>query len=414
MEQYQQILFTAGMNEKLYADNPTELNKRRIETGGNVLNLGTSIVKEINAAANDKSYQKQLIDALSPFGMFTKNAKTGALTAVNPFQTGAEVTAAKGGYVSSGSLYGQSQYNMPALQDAVKAATANADAIIGTDKKTLSDLYKAILQLQPNYGTKNAPIQLEGTFKSKTESGRATELVNAIQSQAPDIKSGQVVSYGGGSYRVDTSGIERYDPEQGIWITKADQISTSIKYPGYGTVSQGTRQAQQLFESFKSRPRISGLINMKTGQPKVKLAGGGLIKGPGTGTSDSIFMPKMPMGKYASGAFVSNGEYIIPAAAVSYYGTDVLDSLRTQSMSKQLLATALRANGVKYGIPGGGSKFAVQQSQQNATMGSTINIDNVVLEFPDTPANARQLLMEFKDLLRQENLSKTGGAVRVL
>jgi len=414
MEQYQQILFTAGMNEKLYADNPTELNKRRIETGGNVLNLGTSIVKEINAAANDKSYQKQLIDALSPFGMFKKNAKTGALTAVNPFQTGAEVTAAKGGYFGSASLYGQSQYNMPALQDAVKAATANADAIIGTDKKTLSDLYKAINQLQPNYGTKNAPIQLEGTFKSKTESGRATELVNAIQSQAPDIKSGQVVSYGGGSYRVDTSGVERYDPEQGIWITKADQISTSIKYPGYGTVSQGTRQAQQLFESFKSRPRISGLINMKTGQPKVKLAGGGLIKGPGTGTSDSIFMPKMPMGKYASGAFVSNGEYILPASAVSYYGTDVLDSLRTQSMSKQLLATALRANGVKYGIPGGGSKFAVQQSQQNATMGSTINIDNVVLEFPDTPANARQLLMEFKDLLRQENLSKTGGAVRVL
>jgi hypothetical protein len=417
MEQYQQILFTAGMNEKLYADNPTELNKRRIETGGNVLNLGTSIVKEINAAANDKSYQKQLIDALSPFGMFTKNAKTGALTAVNPFQSGAEVTAAKGGYFGSASLYGQSQYNMPALQDAVKAATANADAIIGTDKKTLSDLYKAILQLQPNYGTKNAPIQLEGTFKSKTESGRATELVNAIQSQAPDIKSGQVVSYGGGSYRVDTSGIERYDPYQNKWITKQTDLGkNSVKYPGVGTLSDlNGQQAKTVFESLKqTRPLITGLINMKTGQPTVKLAGGGLIKGPGTGTSDSIFMPKMPMGMYASGAFVSNGEYILPASAVSYYGTDVLDSLRTQSMSKQLLATALRANGVKYGIPGGGSKFAVQQSQQNATMGSTINIDNVVLEFPDTPANARQLLMEFKDLLRQENLSKTGGAVRVL
>lgn len=418
MEQYQQILFTAGMNEKLYADNPTELNKRRIETGGNVLNLGTSIVKEINAAANDKSYQKQLIDALSPFGIFTKNAKTGALTAVNPFQTGAEVTAAKGGYFGSGSLYGQSQYNMPALQDAVKAATANADAIIGTDKKTLSDLYKAILQLQPNYGTKNAPIQLEGTFTSKTDTSKNTaELVNAIQSQAPDIKSGQVVSYGGGSYRVDTSGIERYDPYQNKWITKQTDLGKdTVKYPGVGTLSDlNGQQAKTVFESLtQTRPRITGLINMKTGQPTVKLAGGGLIKGPGTGTSDSIFMPKMPMGKYASGAFVSNGEYILPASAVSYYGTDVLDSLRTQSMSKQLLATALRANGVKYGIPGGGSKFAVQQSQQNATMGSTINIDNVVLEFPDTPANARQLLMEFKDLLRQENLSKTGGAVRVL
>ena len=190
----------------------------------------------------------------------------------------------------------------------------------------------------------------------------------------------------------------------------------TVKYPGVGTLSDlNGQQAKNVFESLtQTRPLITGLINMKTGQPKVKLAGGGLIKGPGTGTSDSIFMPKMPMGKYASGAFVSNGEYILPAAAVSYYGTDVLDSLRTQSMSKQLLATALRANGVKYGIPGGGSKFAVQQSQQNATMGSTINIDNVVLEFPDTPANARQLLMEFKDLLRQENLSKTGGAVRVL
>ena len=47
---------------------------------------------------------------------------------------------------------------------------------------------------------------------------------------------------------------------------------------------------------------------------------GGLLSGPGTGTSDSIYMPSLPKGKYASGAYVSNGEFIVNANAVRQPG----------------------------------------------------------------------------------------------
>lgn len=52
--------------------------------------------------------------------------------------------------------------------------------------------------------------------------------------------------------------------------------------------------------------------------PTVHKADGGLITGPGTGTSDSIH------------ARVSNGEYIIPADSVNHYGLAMFDSLRAK------------------------------------------------------------------------------------
>lgn len=54
----------------------------------------------------------------------------------------------------------------------------------------------------------------------------------------------------------------------------------------------------------------------------IKKADGGYISGPGTGTSDSI------------PAFLSNGEFVIPAKATSYYGADYLEDLRKMRVPK--------------------------------------------------------------------------------
>ena len=62
---------------------------------------------------------------------------------------------------------------------------------------------------------------------------------------------------------------------------------------------------------------------------KIKMAQGGVIRGPGTGTSDSI---PATVG-YAGGGMpiqVSNGEYIVKAAAVKQYGVGFLDALNAQ------------------------------------------------------------------------------------
>lgn len=57
-------------------------------------------------------------------------------------------------------------------------------------------------------------------------------------------------------------------------------------------------------------------------------AEGGPVRGPGTGTSDSIL------------SFLSNGEYVIPAAKVSEYGQPFFDAIRNGSLSRALPVTA--------------------------------------------------------------------------
>jgi TP901 family phage tail tape measure protein len=67
---------------------------------------------------------------------------------------------------------------------------------------------------------------------------------------------------------------------------------------------------------------------------KKKLAGGGLIKGPGTGTSDSILGMVAP--GFADGGMpirVSNGEYIIKADTVQKYGINFMDNLNAQKFA---------------------------------------------------------------------------------
>lgn len=63
---------------------------------------------------------------------------------------------------------------------------------------------------------------------------------------------------------------------------------------------------------------VSGAVSAIGG---VMAAEGGLIRGPGTGTSDSI------------PALLSNGEYVLRADAVQRYGTGFLDSLNDEKMS---------------------------------------------------------------------------------
>jgi hypothetical protein len=61
---------------------------------------------------------------------------------------------------------------------------------------------------------------------------------------------------------------------------------------------------------------------------------GGLLRGPGTGTSDSIFMPQMSGGRFASGAYVSTGEYVVNAKATSQPGIlGLLDKINNQSFN---------------------------------------------------------------------------------
>ena len=107
---------------------------------------------------------------------------------------------------------------------------------------------------------------------------------------------------------------------------------------------------------------------------------GGLLSGPGTGTSDSIYMPMMPKGKYASGAYVSNGEFIVNAQAVRQPG---------------ILPLLERINNMQYSVPQ--SNF--QAAAFNVGSGSTINLTQNI--YPSDGMNTESFVRQVVTMTKQ-------------
>ena len=78
-----------------------------------------------------------------------------------------------------------------------------------------------------------------------------------------------------------------------------------------------------LQDKLKDNPIV---IPVKAGVPSLddaqRNAAGGHITGPGTGTSDSIL------------SWLSNGEYVVKAAAVKRYGISMLDRINSMSIPR--------------------------------------------------------------------------------
>lgn len=101
------------------------------------------------------------------------------------------------------------------------------------------------------------------------------------------------------------------------------------------------------------------------------LAGGGMLRGPGTGTSDSIL------------ARVSNGEYVVRAAAVNHYGANLLNRINSMSIPR---------------FAGGG--------QVGGRAGSTVNLS---LNGSNYAMSATQdVAAALTDAVRREALKKGG------
>lgn len=124
--------------------------------------------------------------------------------------------------------------------------------------------------------------------------------------------------------------------------------------------------------------------NQKLGD-RAKYASGGLLRGPGTKTSDSI------IGMYANGGMVrvSNGEYIVNADTVSKLGVPFFDRINGMKNGGLML---------NYDIPRyehGGPM--VQTMPYSPDGGSSVyKIGSVTMQFAEAPANGRQLFEEFK------------------
>ena len=106
-------------------------------------------------------------------------------------------------------------------------------------------------------------------------------------------------------------------------------------------------------------------------RPITYMASGGFVRGPGSGTSDSI------------NARLSNGEYVLRANAVKYYGTDFMNSLNQMQVQKG--ASGGQGNGVVYLSPEDRALLRnaidrpISLYTENTKIASSANAGNVVL-----------------------------------
>jgi TP901 family phage tail tape measure protein len=131
------------------------------------------------------------------------------------------------------------------------------------------------------------------------------------------------------------------------------QKGSTFEYDGVTYVSTGGLNARLVVKNYNGQAPVTkatgGYIN--------HYDNGGGVKGPGTETSDSI------------PAYLSNGEYVVRAAAVKQYGTDFFDGLNAQKFGK--------------GSKGGVSlrKFALDQftslTGTGSPIGALINLPKV-------------------------------------
>jgi hypothetical protein len=108
------------------------------------------------------------------------------------------------------------------------------------------------------------------------------------------------------------------------------------------------------------------------GEPAARRASGGIVHGPGSGTSDSI------------PAWLSNGEYVINAASVRRLGTGFLHSLNSFALGGLVGPPAMR--------------FAAGGLAASSSAGTPVNLHIGGGVFPTsaTPAVAHALVIEAK------------------
>lgn len=198
------------------------------------------------------------------------------------------------------------------LDRQLEFAQAQMDALNGVDNsvKSVADAIKEM---------NAAVVAAISTITGKISPQNAGTLIDSIYQD----KLGRPADAGGKQYWTDqlTSGSLNTGNIVGA-ITNAAAIEQAYKAAGIamnegasywaGQLNSGALTVAQLNEAVRNAAIANGSIPAR--------ANGGLITGPGTGTSDSIL------------ARLSNGEYVMRAAAVRAFGTDLLDQMNAGQM----------------------------------------------------------------------------------
>lgn len=199
------------------------------------------------------------------------------------------------------------QAQLDALDAQLEFAQAQVDALNGIDNsvKSAADAVKemnaavvaAIASISGKSTPQNAGVLIDSIYKDKL--GRDADA-EGKQYWADQLASGALNNQNIVGAITNAAAIEAAYKAAGIAMNEGASYWA-------GQLNSGALTAAQLQEAVRNAAIANGSIKA--------YATGGLISGPGTGTSDSIL------------ARLSNGEYVMSADAVRMFGTGLLDQM---------------------------------------------------------------------------------------
>ena len=271
------------------------------------------------------------------------------------------------------------------LVDAVKSAG------ITVSSTGLPDVRNG--QLQENIGQQ--ALDLLGKYGS--------EIDTIVASKGITVTSGGDIYINGKKIGMDTSGTpkktgygETFGAEKKTVTANSLKDAAKLATTGKKTQTYVPSTGGPGFDIFEwngknyAVDKTTGVIyNFDPAQNKLgaraNYASGGLLRGPGTGTSDSI------IGMYSNGGMVrvSNGEYIVNADTVSKLGVPFFDRINGMKSGGLML---------NYSVPryDNGGELVGMAAYNSASGGSVYNVGNVTMQFAEAPADGRKLFEEFK------------------
>jgi hypothetical protein len=271
------------------------------------------------------------------------------------------------------------------LVDAVKSAG------ITVSSTRLPDVRNG--QLQENIGQQ--ALDLLGKYGS--------EIDTIVASKGITVTSGGDIYINGKKIGMDTSGTpkktgygETFGAEKKTVTANSLKDAAKLATTGKKTQTYVPSTGGPGFDIFEwngknyAVDKTTGVIyNFDPAQNKLgaraNYASGGLLRGPGTGTSDSI------IGMYSNGGMVrvSNGEYIVNADTVSKLGVPFFDRINGMKSGGLML---------NYSVPryDNGGELVGMAAYNSASGGSVYNVGNVTMQFAEAPSDGRKLFEEFK------------------
>lgn len=215
------------------------------------------------------------------------------------------------------------------LDDARRAAE-EAAAETKTPQQDLLQQQQALQQMVGYYVQMGSAEVLSA--KNKKEAKQAiNDTVKSFEDQAR-------------AAGVSEENIAKYSKELRAGLKLAQELNKPVKYK----VNAATKAALDEIRNFRDRANdminsIKGTVTITVKTVPAKAAGGlittnayasgGKVVGPGTGTSDSIL------------ARVSNGEYVVRAAAVKNYGLDFMNALNNSTLVPRPFQTTPAVSG---------------------------------------------------------------------